>query len=89
MRQETRAVELVAVEIFRETAGDDILGARSAVGASPRGAGLMSFQASLDAVEAKTSLTPRQIIALAHERGFDSGVNHPRETAVVGLIRPS
>lgn len=30
----------------------------------------MSFQAYLDAVEKKTGLTPRQLIALAHERGF-------------------
>jgi len=30
----------------------------------------MSFQAYLDAVETKTGLTPRQIIDLAHERGF-------------------
>ena len=31
----------------------------------------MSFQAYLDSVEDKTGLTPRQFIALAHERGFD------------------
>ena len=31
----------------------------------------MSFQAYLDAIEAKTSLTPRQLIVLAHERGLD------------------
>jgi hypothetical protein len=31
----------------------------------------MSFQAYLDAVETKTGLTPRQLINLAHERGFD------------------
>ena len=31
----------------------------------------MSFQAYLDAVEATTGLTPRQLIDLAHERGFD------------------
>lgn len=30
----------------------------------------MSFQAYLDAVETKTGLTPRQLIDLAHERGF-------------------
>ncbi len=30
----------------------------------------MSFQAYLDAVEEKTGLTPRQLVALAHERGF-------------------
>ena len=32
----------------------------------------MSFQAYLDAVEEKTGLTPRQIVELAHERGFDA-----------------
>jgi hypothetical protein len=31
----------------------------------------MSFQAYLDNVEDKTGLTPREFIALAHERGFD------------------
>jgi len=31
----------------------------------------MSFQAYLDTIEDKTGLTPRQFIALAHERGFD------------------
>ena len=31
----------------------------------------MSFQAYLDAVETKTGLTPRQLVDLAHERGFD------------------
>jgi hypothetical protein len=31
----------------------------------------MSFQAYLDAVETKTGLTPRQLIELAHEKGFD------------------
>ncbi|NQX14004.1 DUF4287 domain-containing protein [Microbacteriaceae bacterium VKM Ac-2855] len=31
----------------------------------------MSFQAYLDKVEEKTGLTPRQIVALAHERGLD------------------
>lgn len=32
----------------------------------------MSFQAYLDAVETKTGLTPRQLIDLARERGFDA-----------------
>ena len=32
----------------------------------------MSFQAYLDTIEEKTGLTPRQIIAKAHERGFDA-----------------
>lgn len=31
----------------------------------------MSFQAYLDNIEAKTGLTPRQFIELAHEHGFD------------------
>nr|WP_221380062.1 DUF4287 domain-containing protein [Actinoplanes polyasparticus] len=31
----------------------------------------MSFQAYLDNIEAKTGLTPRQFMALAHERGLD------------------
>ncbi|WP_084124398.1 DUF4287 domain-containing protein [Demequina sp. NBRC 110054] len=31
----------------------------------------MSFQAYLDAIEAKTGLTPRALLALARERGFD------------------
>lgn len=31
----------------------------------------MSFQAYLDTVESKTGLTPRQLIDLARERGFD------------------
>lgn len=30
----------------------------------------MSFQAYLDTVEKKTGLTPRQLVDLAHERGF-------------------
>lgn len=31
----------------------------------------MSFQAYLDNIEDKTGLTPRELVALAHERGFD------------------
>ena len=31
----------------------------------------VSFQAYLDNIEDKTGLTPRQFIALAHERGLD------------------
>jgi hypothetical protein len=31
----------------------------------------MSFQAYLDAVETKTGLTPRQLVELAQEKGFD------------------
>ncbi|QFU91818.1 DUF4287 domain-containing protein [Amycolatopsis sp. YIM 10] len=31
----------------------------------------MSFQAYLDAIEDKTGLTPRELVALAGERGFD------------------
>ena len=32
----------------------------------------MSFQAYLDAIEAKTGLTPRQLIDQANERGLDA-----------------
>lgn len=32
----------------------------------------MSFQAYLDAVEAKTGLTARQLLELAHAKGFDA-----------------
>ncbi len=32
----------------------------------------MSFQAYLDTVEQKTGLTPRQLIAIAHEKGLDA-----------------
>jgi hypothetical protein len=32
----------------------------------------MSFQAYLDAVEDKTGLTPRQLLAIAQQKGFDS-----------------
>ena len=32
----------------------------------------MSFQAYLDAVEEKTGLTPRRLVELAHDRGFDA-----------------
>jgi len=32
----------------------------------------MSFQAYLDTIEDKTGLTPRQLLDLAHERGFDA-----------------
>jgi len=31
----------------------------------------MSFQAYLDAIEKKTGLTPRQLVELAKQRGFD------------------
>ena len=31
----------------------------------------MSFQAYLDAIEVKTGLTPRQLVDLAKERGYD------------------
>jgi len=31
----------------------------------------MSFQAYLDTIETKTGLTPRELLALAHERGLD------------------
>ena len=32
----------------------------------------MSFQAYLDAIETKTGHTPAELVALAHERGFDA-----------------
>lgn len=32
----------------------------------------MSFQAYLDAIEVKTGLTPRQLLTIAEERGYDS-----------------
>lgn len=32
----------------------------------------MSFQAYLDAVETKTGLTPRQLIAIAQDKGLDA-----------------
>jgi len=32
----------------------------------------MSFQAYLDAVEDKTGLTPRELVQLAQDRGFDT-----------------
>ena len=32
----------------------------------------MSFQAYLDTIEERTGLTPRQLLAVAHERGLDS-----------------
>lgn len=31
----------------------------------------MSFQAYLDTIEKKTGLTPRQLVDIAHEKGFD------------------
>ena len=31
----------------------------------------MSFQAYLDTIEDKTGLTPRELVAEAHDRGFD------------------
>lgn len=32
----------------------------------------MSFQAYLDAIEAKTGLTPRHLVDLAHDKGLDA-----------------
>jgi hypothetical protein len=32
----------------------------------------MSFQAYLDTIEAKTGMTPRELLAKAHDRGFDA-----------------
>ena len=44
----------------------------------------MSFQAYLDNIEAKTGLTPRQFIELAHERGFDE---HTKATPIVAWLK--
>lgn len=32
----------------------------------------MSFQAYLDTIEQKTGLTPRELLAIAHEKGLDA-----------------
>src|SRR3954451_6433764 len=32
----------------------------------------MSFQAYLDTIEKKTGKTPRELLAIAHEKGFDA-----------------
>lgn len=40
----------------------------------------MSFQAYLDAIEEKTGLTPRQLLEIAHSRGYD------QETVKAGEI---
>ena len=32
----------------------------------------MSFQAYLDTIEKKTGLTPRQLVAIAHDKGLDA-----------------
>jgi len=32
----------------------------------------MSFQAYLDSIEKKTGLTPRQFVAIAHDKGLDA-----------------
>jgi hypothetical protein len=50
----------------------------------PEGARRMSFQAYLDAIEDKTGLTPRELIALAHERGFDDPAT--KASAIVGWL---
>jgi Domain of unknown function (DUF4287) len=44
----------------------------------------MSFQAYLDTIEQKTGLTPRQLVAQAHERGFDSAT---KATPIVEWLR--
>jgi hypothetical protein len=45
----------------------------------------MSFQAYLDTIEEKTGLTPRELVALAHGRGF----NDPRTKAgeIIGWLK--
>ena len=63
----------------------------------------MTFQAYLDAVEDKTGLTPRQLLAIAHEKGFDApgvkagaivaalkeefGLGHGHAMAIVALLK--
>ncbi len=32
----------------------------------------MSFQAYLDTIEDRTGLTPRELVAIAHEKGLDA-----------------
>ncbi|OLT08741.1 hypothetical protein BJF77_11820 [Kocuria sp. CNJ-770] len=44
----------------------------------------MSLQAYLDSIEAKTGLTPRQLVDLAHERGFDAST---RATPIIEWLR--
>ncbi|MFW3385585.1 UNVERIFIED_CONTAM: DUF4287 domain-containing protein [Kocuria sp. CPCC 205274] len=44
----------------------------------------MSFQAYLDSIEAKTGLTPRQLVDRAHERGFDAST---KATPIIEWLR--
>lgn len=44
----------------------------------------MSFQAYLDTIEEKTGRTPAELVALAHERGFDSST---KATPIVDWLR--
>ncbi|WP_062303647.1 DUF4287 domain-containing protein [Demequina subtropica] len=44
----------------------------------------MSFQAYLDAVETKTGLTPRQLVELAHAKGWGPGT---KATPIVEWLR--
>lgn len=44
----------------------------------------MSFQAYLDALEAKTGRTPRELLAEAEAKGFDAGT---KATVVVDWLR--
>ncbi|HEY8720654.1 DUF4287 domain-containing protein [Pengzhenrongella sp.] len=45
----------------------------------------MTFQAYLDNIEDKTGLTPREFIALAHERGLDEP--QPKAGAIVDWLK--
>jgi hypothetical protein len=45
----------------------------------------MSFQAYLDAVEKKTGLTPRQLMAIAKEKGFDDP--SVKATTILGWLK--
>jgi hypothetical protein len=44
----------------------------------------VSFQAYLDSVEAKTGLTPRQLVERAHEQGFGPG---SKATPIVAWLK--
>ena len=44
----------------------------------------MSFQAYLDAIESRTGRTPRELVELAHARGFDAGT---KATPVVEWLK--
>ena len=45
----------------------------------------MSFQAYLDTIEDKTGLTPRELIAQAHDRGYDNPAT--KAGVIVGWLK--